>query len=120
MSGCCTHTGPCSGSARASCTWRSSGSEMSAGREHDDADGRLEAIEALARLGAGTWLRTARWYAGTGLKVGGELLRVVDRDGRIADAMSDLLGDPEWLGNARPAEPLTLRERGERLLEESA
>jgi hypothetical protein len=89
--------------------------------DHDqDANGRLEALEALARVGAGTWLRTARWYAGTGLKAGGELLRIVDRDGRIAEAVSDLLGDPEWLGNAKPAEPPTLRERGERLLEESA
>jgi len=34
----------------------------------DDPDGRLEALEALARLGAGTWLRTARWYAGTSLR----------------------------------------------------
>jgi hypothetical protein len=89
-------------------------------RRHDDPEGRLEGLEALARLGAGAWLRTARWYAGTGLKAGGRLLTVVDPDGRIADAVGDLLGDPEWLGNAKPAEPPTLRERGERLLEESA
>ena len=93
---------------------------MAADQDRNDADGRREAIEALARLGAGTWLRTARWYAGTGLRVGGELLRVVDRDGRIADAVSELLGDPDWLGNAKPPEPLTLRERGQLLLEESA
>ncbi len=88
---------------------------------HDDApDGRLETLEALARIGAGTWLRTARWYAGTGLKVGGELLRVVDRDGRIADAVTDLLGDPDWLGEAKRDEPPSLRERGQLLLTESA
>jgi hypothetical protein len=86
----------------------------------ENSDGRLEALEALARLGAGAWLRTARWYADNGLKVGGQLLSVVDRDGRIADAVSDLLGDPDWLGNAKQAEPPTLRERGERLLSESA
>jgi Abortive infection alpha len=87
---------------------------------HEEPEGRLEGLEALARLGAGAWLRTARWYAGTGLKVGGQLLSVVDRDGRIADAVGDLLGDPAWLGNAKAAEPPTLRERGERLLTESA
>jgi hypothetical protein len=87
---------------------------------HDDADGRLEALEALVRLGAGAWLRTARWYADNGLKAGGQLLSVVDRDGRIADALGEVLGDPGWLGNAKPAEPPTLRELGERLLAESA
>src|SRR4051794_18649969 len=87
---------------------------------HEDPEGRLEALEALARLGAGAWLRTARWYAGTGLKVGGELLRVVDRDGRIGDAITDLLGDPDWLGSAKQPEPPSLRERGELLLSESA
>lgn len=89
-------------------------------RRDEDPDGRLEALEALARLGAGAWLRTARWYAGTGLRVGGQLLSVVDRDGRIAEAVSDLLGDPHWLGEAKPPDPPTLRERGERLLAESA
>jgi predicted transcriptional regulator len=88
--------------------------------QDDRRDGRLEALEALARLGAGAWLRTARWYAGTGLRLGSQALGVVDRDGRIAEAVSDLLGDPEWLGRARPAPPATLRERGERLLAESA
>ena len=83
-------------------------------------DGRLETLEALARIGAGAWLRTARWYAGTGLRVGGQLLSVVDRDGRIADAVSDVLGDPDWLGQAKQTPPPTLRERGERLLTESA
>jgi hypothetical protein len=89
-------------------------------RQPQDPEGRMETIEALARLGAGAWLRTARWGAGTGLKVGSQLLGVVDRDGRIADAVSEVLGDPEWLGRAKPAPPPTLRERGERLLEESA
>ena len=89
-------------------------------RRDTDPEGRLEGLEALARIGAGAWLRTARWYAGTGLKVGGQLLSVVDRDGRIADAVGDLLGDPGWLGNAKPSPPPTLRERGERLLAESA
>jgi hypothetical protein len=94
--------------------------EPSSHNEGADPDGRRESLEALARLGAGTWLRTARWYAGTGLKVGGQLLSIVDRDGRIAEAVSDALGDPEWLGKARPDPPPTLRERGERLLIESA
>jgi Abortive infection alpha len=88
---------------------------------HDeDADGRREAIEALARLGAGAWVRTARWYVGTGFKVGSQMLGVVDRDGRIAEAVSELLGDPEWLGGTKPAPPPSLRERGQLLLTESA
>ena len=91
-----------------------------ASQDDRDADGRLETLEALARLGAGAWLRTARWYVDNGLRVGGQVLGVVDREGRIAEAVSDLLGDPEWLGGARPTEPPTLRERGELLLSESA
>jgi hypothetical protein len=88
---------------------------------HDTgADGRREGIEALARLGAGAWLRTARWSVGTGLKVGSQMLGAVDRDGRIAEAVSDLLGDPEWLGGTKPDSPPSLRERGELLLTESA
>ena len=87
--------------------------------ENDD-DGRREAIEALARLGVGAWARTARWYVGTGLKVGSQMLGVVDRDGRIAEAVSELLGEPAWLGGTKPDPPPSLRERGELLLTESA
>ena len=57
---------------------------------------------------------------GTGLKVGSQMLGVVDRDGRIAEAVSELLGDPAWLGGAKPDALPSLRERGELLLTESA
>ena len=60
-----TRTAPCSGSAPACYTWRSSESElMSDDRQPADGAG-LGPVENLARLGAGAWWRTARWGVGT-------------------------------------------------------
>ncbi len=100
-------------------------------------------MPGLARIGAGVWLRTARWYAETGARVGTRLARaavspessrelisetadevrsqarrflgIVDSEGRVAGAVSGVMGD-----RARGDEPPSLRERGERLLEASA
>jgi len=84
------------------------------------ADDRRDTLESLARIGAGAWLQTARWSVGTSLRVGSRVLGAVDREGRVADAVADLIGDQPWLGGARPDPPPTLRERGARLLTESA
>jgi hypothetical protein len=77
-------------------------------------------MPGLARIGAGVWFRTARWSVGTSLRLGSRLVGVVDPDHRVAGALSELLGDPALLRQAKPEPPPTLRERGERLLEESA
>jgi hypothetical protein len=79
-----------------------------------DGTGRLATVEALARLGAGAWWRTARWGVETSLRTGAQLLDAADRDGRVADAVAGLLGAP------KPEPPASLRERGERLLRASA
>ena len=81
---------------------------------YDGDRGRLSSIEALARIGAGAWLRTARWGVETSLRAGADLLEAVDRDGRVADTVSGLLGA------SKSEPPPTLRERGERLLHASA
>jgi hypothetical protein len=83
-------------------------------------DGRRDALEALTRLGAGAWWRTARWSVGTSLKLGSRLVGVVDPEHRVAAAVSDVLGDPAWLGGTKPTPPPSLRERGQLLLTESA
>ncbi len=75
---------------------------------------RRGSIEALARIGAGVWWRTARWGVDTSLRAGAELLDAFDRDGRVADAVAGLLGA------SQPEPPQTLRERGEKLLQASA
>jgi hypothetical protein len=114
-----------------------------------DQEAGLDAVPGLARLGAGAWLRTAQWYAETSLRVGARLARaaasreaaaelvddtqaevrkqarrvlgVVDTEGRVADAMSELFADSPWLRRSSQGAPeLTLRDRGQRLLEASA
>jgi hypothetical protein len=82
----------------------------------DDAqpNGRLSTVEALARLGAGAWLRTARWGVETSLRTGAQVLEVFDRDGRVTETIAGLLGA------STPEPPPTLRERGESLLRASA
>jgi len=91
------------------------------------------------------WLRTARWYVGTGARVGARLARaavspeaaneladeaahelrararrllgIVDSEGRVVGAFSDMFADR--LGSSATAAP-SLRERGELLLDASA
>jgi hypothetical protein len=89
-------------------------------RSDEGDDGRRESLEALTRLGAGAWWRTARWSVDTSMKLGSRLVGVVDPEHRVARAVSDLLGDPDWLGRTRPDPPPSLRERGQLLLIESA
>src|SRR4051812_31884462 len=88
--------------------------------DRGDDDGRRESLEALTRIGAGTWWRTARWSVDTSLKLGSRLVGVVDPEHRVARAVSDLLGDPDWLSRTQPTPPPSLRERGQLLLTESA
>ncbi|MGH2950646.1 MAG: Abi-alpha family protein [Solirubrobacterales bacterium] len=121
-----------------------------AGFEEREHSGALDTVPGLARLGAGAWLRTAQWYVGNSLRVGSRLARaatsrdaaadliedtqtemraqarrllgIVDSEGRVADAVSELLGDSPWLRGTRAgaAAQLSLRDRGERLLQASA
>jgi hypothetical protein len=105
--------------------------------------GPLEAAPGLARIGAEVWWRTARWSLATSLRFGERLARaavsperageliddttaefragarrllgLVDSEGRVAGAVSDLVAD------RRDAErPPSLRDRGEELLRASA
>jgi hypothetical protein len=116
--------------------------------ERDD-NGALDAVPGLARLGAGAGRPTAQWYAETSLRLGLRLaqaatsreaaaelvedtqaemrkqarrvLGVVDTEGRVADAVSELLGDSPWRrGTGQGTRELSLRDRGERLLQASA
>ena len=80
-SGCCTRTAPCSGSARACYTWRSSESELMSDDRQPTNGAGLGPVENLARLGAGVWWRTARWSVGTSLRAGAQLLDAVDPEG---------------------------------------
>jgi hypothetical protein len=108
---------------------------------NNDRPGPLDSAPGLARIGAGVWLRTARWSLDNSLRVGARLARaatsreaatelvedaadefrtgarrllgIVDSEGRVAGAVSDMVGD-------RRAPPPTLRERGEDLLRASA
>jgi Abortive infection alpha len=112
--------------------------------------GTFDAVPGLARLGAGTWVRTAQWYVETSLRVANLLARaatsseaaaelvedtqaemrkqarrvlgIVDTEGRVADAVSELLSDSPWLGRSRAGRDrqLSLRDRGELLLRASA
>jgi hypothetical protein len=107
----------------------------------NDRPGRLESAPGLARIGAGVWLRTARWSLDNYLRAGSRLARaatsreaagelvgdaadelrsgarrllgIVDSEGRVADAVSDMVGD-------RRSPPPTLRDRGADLLRASA
>jgi hypothetical protein len=88
--------------------------------ERED-NGALDAVPGLARLGAGAWLRTAQWSAETSLRLARRVLDVVDTEGRVADAVSGLLGDSPLLrGSRQETRELSLRDRGERLLQASA
>ena len=105
--------------------------------------GRLEAAPGMARIGAEIWLRTARWSLETSLLVGRRLARatispqeanhlledvatefragakrvvdLVDSDGRVSDALSDMIGERTPADQRR-----SLRDRGEDLLRASA
>ena len=107
--------------------------------------GRLDSAPGLARIGAEMWLRTARWSLDNYLRVGARvaraatsreaaaelaedaanevrsgarrLLGIVDSEGRVAGAVSDMVGDRF---DSRSSHPPTLRERGEELLRASA
>jgi hypothetical protein len=108
-----------------------------------DRPGRFDAAPGLARIGAEAWLRTARWSLETSLRVGQRLARaavspesagaliedtaaefqtgakrllgLVDSEGRVAGAVSGILGD-----RFDPEQPPSLRDRGEQLLRASA
>ena len=113
------------------------------GELQDDRPGALDNAPGLARIGAEVWLRTARWSLETSLRVGqrlaraavspdhaGELIEdaaaefqagarrllgLVDSEGRVAGAVSDIVGD-----RFDSEEPPSLRDRGEELLRASA
>ena len=108
----------------------------------EEPEGLLDAVPGLARIGTGVWLRTARWYLGTSARVGAKVARaaispeasrelisetadevrtqarrflgIVDSEGRVAGAVSGVMG------TRGGDEPQTLRERGELLLQVSA
>jgi hypothetical protein len=112
-------------------------------REPDEDEGILDAVPGLARISAGVWMRTARWYIGTSTRMGAKLARaavspeasrelisetadevrsqarrflgIVDSEGRVAGAVSGVMGE-----RGQRDEPPTLRDRGEQLLQASA
>ncbi|MFL5869659.1 MAG: Abi-alpha family protein [Solirubrobacterales bacterium] len=105
----------------------------------------LESLPGLARISARAWLRTATWGVETSARVGARLARaavspeaanelvdeaaeefrararqllgIVDSEGRVAGAVSGVVGDRF---GSRTEEPQSLRERGEQLLQASA
>jgi hypothetical protein len=109
--------------------------------EEEEHAGTLDAVPGLARIGAGVWVRTARWGVGTSLRVGAKLARatvssqaatelvdetateirnrarqllgIVDSEGRVAGAVAGRLASDG-------AAPSSLREKGELLLQASA
>lgn len=109
---------------------------------------RRDSLPGLARLGAGVWMRTAQWYVETGVRTGARLARaavspesasdlieetadelrtgarrllgIVDRDGRIAGAISEIVNEAGLTSRSGRPEPPSLRERGEQLLRISA
>jgi hypothetical protein len=118
---------------------------MSYESENGERPGALDSAPGLARIGAEVWLRTARWSLDNYLRVGARLARaatsrdaatelvedaanevrsgarrllgIVDSEGRVADAVSDIVGDRL---DSRGSHAPTLRERGEDLLRASA
>lgn len=110
----------------------------------DEDDSLLDSVPGMARITAGVWARTARWYLGTSARVGAKLARaalspeasrelisetaeevrnqarrflgLVDSEGRVSGAVSGVMGSRGIGGN----EPPSLRERGELLLQASA
>ena len=108
-----------------------------------DEEGVRDALPGLARIAAGVGLRTAQWYVETSVRVGTKLARaavspsatrelvedtaeevrtqarrllgIVDSEGRVAGAVSGMVGD-----RLQGERPPSLRERGERLLQASA
>jgi hypothetical protein len=111
----------------------------------DPLDREHSSSRAVARLAAGTWLRTARWSLDASARTAARLLRaasspdeaaklmeetteefrrgalqllgIVDSEGRVAGAVSDLVGDRSF---GRGVPERSLRERGEELLRLSA
>ena len=109
---------------------------------------RRDSVPGLARIAARAWWQTAQWSAETSLRVSSRLLRaatsgesaaelldeagaemrtqvrrllgIVDTEGRVADAVSDLVGDRSWFSGSRSGSLPSLRDRGERLLRASA
>jgi hypothetical protein len=118
---------------------------MSDRPELGERPGALDTAPGLARIGAEMWLRTARWGLDNYLRVGARLARaatsrdaasdlvedaanefrsgarrllgIVDSEGRVVEAVSDVVGDRL---DSRRSHPPTLRERGEDLLRASA
>jgi Abortive infection alpha len=116
---------------------------MSDERDSGERPGALDSAPGLARIGAGMGLRTARSSLDNYLRVGARLARaatsrdaatelvedaadefrsgarrllgLVDSEGRVAGAISDIVGD-----RFDAEEPPSLRERGEKLLRASA
>ena len=121
MSGCCTPTAPCSGSAPASCTWRSSGSEPMASDDRYDGDPTAGSTRSRRWRGSAPAPGCARpaGASSTSLRAGAELLerRRPRRAGRRAVATCSATSTG---GRAKQDPPPTLRERGERLLHASA
>jgi hypothetical protein len=110
-----------------------------------DRQSTLDSIPGLARISARAWLRTALWGVETSARVGARLARaavspeaanelvdeaaeelrsrvrqvlgIVDSEGRVAGAVSGVVGDR--FANRKEGPP-SLRERGEQLLSASA
>jgi hypothetical protein len=74
-------------------------------------------VPGLARITARAWLRTALWSLEASARAGTRLLGTIDPDGRVAEAVSGVVGDRL---STRDQRPPSLRERGERLLDASA
>lgn len=85
----------------------------------DDSNGPLGALGGLARVTAGAWARTAAWSVGTSLKAARAAIDLVvppaanHDEHALEPPGADRRPEP-------PPEPLSLREKGARLLRQSA
>jgi hypothetical protein len=99
-----------------------------------DGGSRLDAAPGLARIAAGTWLRTAEWTAGTALRTGARVTRAAlsgespltlarEAGSQAVEAARRVLGVTEIeerLLPERASKSEPLRERGEELLSRSS
>ncbi|HEY2160980.1 MAG TPA: DUF4393 domain-containing protein [Solirubrobacteraceae bacterium] len=79
----------------------------------------VDDVAGLARLGTRAWLRTAAWSIGTSIRAARSAVDLLTGPGRNDGVITLPAGDIEELPDA-PPEPMSLRERGARLLRESA
>src|SRR2546421_6839081 len=139
----------CSGSAPASCTWRSSGCERVTDAPGNGLGGNtvIEALRGLVRITAGAWLRTTEWALGASVRATTRVVRAAasgesgtqlleDLGHEIRGFARDVLGIkddrvPDVFAQAVPgwskqqddepqSERVSLRQRGDELLRRSA